>query len=226
MSAPAKLPPRGLPECLPEGEQLLWQGAPNWRAFARQALHARGIAFYFGIMLAWRVVSDWSDGAAIAQIAIAGMRFLAFAALAMGVIYLIAWLTERTTVYSLTNRRIVMRIGIALPVTFNIPFSAIEAVRMSERKDGTGDLPLALAGQQRIAYLHLVPHARPWRLSRPEPMLRAIPDVRAIGELVATAMSGATAGVSSDSEIASGARRSARVPHSLSLVPAIEENPA
>lgn len=226
MSESVKLPPRGLPEFLPEGEVLLWQGAPDWRAFARQALHTRSIAFYFAIMLAWRIVSDWSDDVPLADIAIAGMRFLAFAAAALGVIYLIAWLTERTTVYSLTNRRIVMRIGIALPVTFNIPFSAIEAVRMSERKDGSGDLPLVLTGQQRIAYLHLVPHARPWRLSRPEPMLRAIPDVRTVGTIVAGAMANAAAGMSVELHSAPGARPTARAPRSLSLGGAIEENPA
>jgi hypothetical protein len=29
---------------------------------------------------------------------------------------------------------------------------------------------------KRIAYLHLWPHARPWQLKRPQPLLRALPD--------------------------------------------------
>lgn len=226
MNDPVQVPPRGLPEFLPAGEELLWQGAPDWRVFARQALHARGIALYFAMMLAWRIVSDWSDGAAIVDIAISGTRFLAFAAVAMGVIYAIAWLTTRTTVYSLTNRRIVMRIGIALPVTFNIPFSAIETVRMSERSDGSGDLPLVLTGPQRIAYLHLVPHARPWRLSRPEPMLRAIKDVRKVGALVASAMAVMSDTKRTELQSTPDARQAARTPRRLSMSPAIEETPA
>ena len=31
----------GLPEPLPRGERLLWQGAPDWRVMAREAMHLR-----------------------------------------------------------------------------------------------------------------------------------------------------------------------------------------
>jgi hypothetical protein len=215
-----------LPEFLPAGEVLLWQGTPNWRAFARRALHARGIAVYFALMLGWRIASDWTDGAALADIVLSAARFLAFAAIAMGVVYLIAWLTERTTVYSLTNRRIVMRIGIALPVTFNIPFSAIEAVRISAGKDGCGDLPMALSGGQRIAYLHLVPHARPWRFSRPEPMLRAVPDVERVGAMIAQAMTCASLAKNADHPPAPSGRQVGKAMRPAPLGVRTEEIPA
>ena len=67
-----------------------------------------------------------------------------------------------------------MRIGIALPMTLNLPF-AHRSRRPGCRlhADGSGDIAAALAGGDRIAYLHLWPHARPWQLARPEPMLRA-----------------------------------------------------
>ena len=55
------------------------------------------------------------------------------------------------------------------------------------RKSGVGDLSLALAGKERIGWLHLWPHARPWHLADPQPTLRCIPDAAAVGERVVAA---------------------------------------
>ena len=44
---------------------------------------------------------------------------------------------------------------------------------------------MKIAGSDRIAYLHLWPHARRWRFSKPEPMLRCIPDPVHVAEGVA-----------------------------------------
>ena len=58
-------PVRGLPERLPAGETILWQGAPRWGALARRAFHVRKIALYFAILLAWLVYADIADGIAL-----------------------------------------------------------------------------------------------------------------------------------------------------------------
>ena len=58
MSAPANPyeydfePVRGLPEALPEGEEILWQGAPDWAGFAVHALHVRLVTAYFAVLAA------------------------------------------------------------------------------------------------------------------------------------------------------------------------------
>ena len=44
----------GLPEPLPPGEHILWQGAPDFRSLARNAFHVRAIGAYFGVMLGLR----------------------------------------------------------------------------------------------------------------------------------------------------------------------------
>ena len=46
-------PIRGLPDHLPKGERLLWQGAPDWRLLAIQAFHVRKVAIYFALIAAW-----------------------------------------------------------------------------------------------------------------------------------------------------------------------------
>ena len=39
----------GLPEPLPRGEHILWQGSPDWRTLAVQVMHVRTQAFYFAV---------------------------------------------------------------------------------------------------------------------------------------------------------------------------------
>ena len=40
-------PVRGLPQHLPKGERMLWQGAPRWQDLAVHAFHARKVIWYF-----------------------------------------------------------------------------------------------------------------------------------------------------------------------------------
>jgi hypothetical protein len=181
-------PQPGLPEPLPEGERLLWQGTPDWRVLARRGFHLRKFALYFGVLIAWRVLTAAVDGAgpvaAFASIA----WTVPLAALALGFIALLAWLVGRTTLYTLTDRRVVMRIGVVLTVTFNLPLARIEAARLSSHPGGAGDIALLLDAQDRIGYLHLWPHARPWHFKRTEPSLRAVPEVQAVAALLADAL--------------------------------------
>ena len=180
---------RGLPQALPAGERVLWQGAPAVRAMALHVFHLRGLALYFAALMLWRAQAAWLDGGgwagALQALLLAGL----LGGLAIGLLATIAWLVARTTVYTLTNRRVVMRVGVVLSVTFNVPLSQLDAVRQRRYRDGSGDVVLVLANDQRIAYLHLWPHARPWRFARPEPMLRALADASALAGLLAQTLS-------------------------------------
>ncbi|MEO8280722.1 MAG: photosynthetic complex putative assembly protein PuhB [Ideonella sp.] len=178
----------GLPEPLPAGEKMLWQGAPDWRLLAREALHTRWIMGYFGVLIAWRGANVLSDGGSLLDAGVAMLWPLPVAALALGLLLLIAWLMARTTVYTITDKRVVMRVGVVLSITFNLPLSQIEAAGLHTLADGSGDITLALAATDRIAYLHLWPHTRPWRLKRTEPMLRCLPQAAGVAATLAAAL--------------------------------------
>ncbi len=182
----------GLPEALPDGERMLWQGAPDARLLLRQALHLDLVAVYFGLLLLWRAGTAWADGLSLGQTlgALAGM--LPLMLLAGALLAGMAWLIARTTVYTITNRRVVMRVGIVLSITFNLPFAQLAAASWRPRGRG-GDIVLSLGGADRIAYLHLWPHARPWHLKRTQPMLRALADAPAVAALLAQALKDAEA---------------------------------
>ena len=185
-------PQRGLPEPLPADERILWQGSPDWRVLARTAFHVRKLAVYFGVILALRVAFVLADGGTLAEGAKAIALMLPLALLAIGIAAALAWLSSRTTVYTLTDKRVVMRIGIVLSLTFNLPLKRLATAGLRLHADGTGDIPLALTGTDTIAYLHLWPHARPWRVAKPEPMLRAVPAAAEVSSLLADAWAQST----------------------------------
>ncbi|GAP34381.1 photosynthetic complex putative assembly protein PuhB [Piscinibacter sakaiensis] len=177
----------GLPQALPSGERLLWQGRPDPWLLARHALHGDLVAAYFVVLIGWQVASAWADGAGPAQLAAQLATALPMAVLGLGLLGLIAWLMARTATYTLTDQRIVMSIGIVLSVAYNLPLSQIVAADLRLRRGGSGDIALTLADGQRIAWLHLWPHVRPWRVARTQPMLRGLPDAREVGAVLARA---------------------------------------
>lgn len=172
----------GLPGRLPPGERILWQGAPDWRALARTAFHTRMIASYFIGLAVIAMALGLSDGDYTGVVMTVGLG-----ATGVALLHLLAWGSARTTLYTLTNRRIVMRIGMAVPKCINLPLGMIGAVDFAGRPDGTGDLPLTLLGSPKLGYLALWPHARPLKISRPQPMLRSVPDAATVAALIARA---------------------------------------
>ncbi|SEA33909.1 photosynthetic complex putative assembly protein PuhB [Rubrimonas cliftonensis] len=180
-------PVEGLPGLLPRGEKLLWQGRPHWFTLARTAFFGDWVAIYFGALAAWRVTDGFSAGASPDRIAAETAGLAVMAVVCLGLIGLVAWATARAAVYTLTSRRLVMRVGAALPVTLNLPFRQIANVAMKSRGD-RGDIAVSPAGEVRIAYLMLMPHARPWRFMKPQPMLRAVPDAHRVARLMGEAI--------------------------------------
>lgn len=172
-------PVKGLPERLPTGEALLWQGAPRWQTLAVRVFHVRKVAIYFGLLAAWRVAEGYAGGDAPAGVALSVGLLALVAAAAGALLSLLAWLNARATVYTITDRRVVLRIGVALPMMVNLPLRLVESAAWRGHANGVGDVSLALPRGERVAYLHLWPHARPWRMARPEPTLRAVPALAA-----------------------------------------------
>ena len=183
----------GLPEPLPAGERILWQGQPAAGLVATRIFHLRALAVYFALMLAWRVAVLVHDGASLAQTWRGTLSLALLALLALGILGYLARLVARTTVYTLTDQRVVMRIGIVLTVTYNLPLRQVDGAHFVDLGQGRGELALQLRQGVRIAYLHLWPHARPWKLAAPQPMLRCLPDAREACEKLAKAWSLANA---------------------------------
>ncbi len=179
-------PVRGLPEALPAGEVILWQGAPSpWR-LAREALGLYWVAGYFALLAVWRVgVSSTTEpfGLAMAH----AIPFLVIGAVACSVLMLIALIQAKATVYTLTNKRVAMRIGAALTMTLNLPYTQIANAELDKRKSGHGTIAFELIGETRFSYILCWPHLKPWRMRKTEPALRCIPNAARVAEIFAEA---------------------------------------
>ncbi|MDX2264185.1 MAG: photosynthetic complex putative assembly protein PuhB [Hyphomicrobiales bacterium] len=199
--------PRGLPGPLPAGETLLWQGAPAWRSLARRAFLARAVAIYFALLAGLRLFGGALYGESPTEALAAAGSLAAWGAAGVGVLCLMAFAIGRTTVYTITSRRVVLRIGVALPKTVNLPFAVIAEAALKTYPDGTGDIPLTLS-EGRAPYLHLWPHAKPWRFSSPEPMLRCTPDAARVAGILSAALKAASETAGGAQTVASPAANS------------------
>ncbi|MBF9029288.1 PH domain-containing protein [Rhodobacterales bacterium HKCCE3408] len=179
-------PVRGLPEALPEGERILWQGQPAVWPLAMESLSLKWVAGWFGLIFLWRTIAAADAG--LVQAATDASFYLALGAIVCLLLLLTAWAQAKSTVYTITNRRVAMRIGAALTMTLNLPFRQIENANLALRKDGTGTIALQmLPGNMQIAYVMLWPHVRPWRMRRVEPALRCVPDAQRVARILAEA---------------------------------------
>ena len=178
-------PVRGLPEALPEGEYIVWQGEPEWAAMAQRVFHVRAVAVYFALLVAWFLWNRMSQGMAPAQAVSSSSWTLALGVSALAILWGMSWLFARSTVYTLTNRRLVLRFGVAIPMMINLPLEKIASADIASYGDSYGDICLTLAPGNRISYMALWPHARPWHYGRVKPMLRGLHNAELAAALLA-----------------------------------------
>ncbi|WP_413717483.1 photosynthetic complex putative assembly protein PuhB [Silicimonas sp. MF1-12-2] len=179
-------PVKGLPETLPPGEEILWQGRPLVLPLAREALSLNWVLAYFAILIVWRVGVS-TTMMPLGPALLTALPFLVLAALAAAIILAIAWLQARATVYTITSERVAMRIGAALTLTLNLPFPKIAAADLDLRKSGAGTIALRTMGPVKLSYMILWPHIRPWYMKQTQPALRCIPDAARVAAILAEA---------------------------------------
>lgn len=179
-------PIRGLPERPPEGEEILWQGRPDAWRLAVESLNLYWVALYFVLFFGWRALVAGAEVPFWEAVRI-GSPFLVMGVVACGLLWLIALIQARSTVYTVTNRRVAMRIGAALTVTLNLPYRWIGAANLDLRQGGTGTIALNLLGETRLSYLNTWPHVRPWYMKETQPALRCIPDAQRVSRILAEA---------------------------------------
>lgn len=174
----------GLPERPPQGEEILWQGRPDTVALARSAFKVTWIAGYFVALAVWRV---WVVADSAASVVAVSLPYLAIGLVVCGILFGMAAVQARSTVYTITTARVAMRIGAALTVTLNLPYRQIGNATLALKSNGTGTIALETLGESRISYLVCWPHVRPWELARTQPALRCIPDAARIAKVLAEA---------------------------------------
>ncbi|WP_294533332.1 photosynthetic complex putative assembly protein PuhB [uncultured Rhodoblastus sp.] len=179
-----------LPTDIPPGERVLWFGRPDPTSLWRKAYRADWVMIWFAALTAWSFLSALADEGA-ASAALAALRSLAFGGTSLALLGFLAWLGARNSLYVVTERRLVIKSGVALPIFINLPFQHIVAADVRLNADGTGDVSARLAKDQHVPYIALWPSARPFRFADPEPTLRCVPQAKAVAETLGRALSAA-----------------------------------
>ena len=177
-------PVKGLPEALPQDERILWQGRPSARRLAIEAFRVRWVMGYFLLLAAWRTIVSTTE-VTLGVALIHGSPFVLLGLLVCAILCGIAVVQSRATVYTLTNKRVGMRIGAALTMTLNLPYVEIESADLETRKGGTGTLAFTLPQDVRLSWLMTWPHLRPGHVAKPQPALRCIPDAARVAGMFA-----------------------------------------
>ena len=173
-----------LSENLPNGEQLIWQGHPERRALATRAMYLKYIAFYLVVLIAARTgylimddepVATWS-GMLVWQVLASAFVMLLIVGLAT--VY------SRTTRYSLTNERLIIKTGAAITIHINLPLQQITAADLREYSDGTGDITLQVSRAEKLYWLLLWPNVRSWWIRPLRPVLRGLRDAQTVAHLL------------------------------------------
>lgn len=175
----------GLPEVPPAGEEILWQGRPQVWALLKSALAFWWVMAYFAGLALWRfavVVDVMPFGQAVAV----SIPFLVLGGIVAVLLWLTALVQARATIYTVTNRRVAMRVGAALTVTINVPYTQIESADLDLRNNGTGTIVFTTLGDTKFSYLVLWPHVRPWHFDT-KPALRCIKEADKIAALIGEA---------------------------------------
>lgn len=186
----------GVPGVLPAGERLLWQGAPEWLSFFQRALPLRAVLGYFGLLAGWRFVSGWSETGSLQFAAVSAFWIVPLCLTVVAIMAAFSYAVARTTIYTITDKRVIFRFGLAVPVAINVPFAKIATAELNTFADGTGHIPLKIFGVDRFSFFLLWPHARGWQITHPQPMLKSVPDCAKVADILGAALAASQTGSS------------------------------
>ncbi len=178
---------RGVPHALPDGEHLLWEGAPSAPLVAKHVFHRAWVIAYFAVMTGWWVVSTMGTVTTNEFLVQLGVR-VGLALIVLGVVEFMARAVARTTVYAITSKRVVLKIGVVLPMTINLPLRLLQDAGIARFRDGSGQIALTLLPGDRLAYIALWPHCKVFKLNQPSPVLRGLPNPDEVGALLRDAI--------------------------------------
>jgi hypothetical protein len=153
---------------------------------ARTVFHLRSVCIYFAILIAVHVSVQIARGSSLSEVLLGSTWMLGLGLTAIAILAVLAWSYARTTIYTLTNKRLVLRFGVAMPMMVNIPLSILGAADMRQHKDGSGDIILTLNQKKRLSYFMLWPNVRPMKFSPIQPAMRSLGDVGAAASALAS----------------------------------------
>ena len=182
--------PKNILDAIPDGESILWKGKPSLWGFSWNLFGLKWITFYLSILsvvsIARFFASDFHTAFYI--------DFLPFFLSGIfGSIILIglAAIQAYSTVYIITENRVIIKTGAALSFLISMPFKKIKEVNLQKRGASIGTISFELFSKKRVPYISCWPSVRPWKFKKTQPAFSCVGSVDEVATILRkTAMTG------------------------------------
>jgi len=172
----------GIAEPLPDGEQILWSAKPEAWQFTRRLMRLEWVVAWFVGLAGLRAYNAWSAGADAMGLIVAASAELPLALFGLGLLTALGVAMARSTTYVVSAQRLVLQVGVALPITFNVPLRFIDDASVRVRPGAGGDVILTLRQGAKVKAIALWPHSQGWNGDAVKPLMRDLSEI-ALNEL-------------------------------------------
>ena len=182
--------PKNILDAIPNGESILWKGRPSLWGFSWNLFGLKWITLYLGILSIVSVARFFASDFYTAFF----FDFLPFFLSGIFVSIILIGLAATqpySTVYIITENRVIIKTGAALSFLISMPFKKIKEVNLQKRGASIGTISFELLSEKRVPYISCWPSVRPWKFKRTQPAFSCIGSVDEVATILRkTAMTG------------------------------------
>ena len=182
--------PNNILDAIPNGESILWKGRPSLWGFSWNLFGLKWITLYLS-MLSIVSVARFFASDFYTAFYVDFLPFFLSGIFASIILIGLAATQTYSTVYIITENRVIIKTGAALSFLISMPFKKIKEVNLQKRGASIGTISFELLSEKRVPYISCWPSVRPWKFKRTQPAFSCIGSVDEVATILRkTAMTG------------------------------------
>ena len=182
--------PKNILDAIPNGESILWKGRPSLWGFSYNLFGLKWITLYLSILSIVSVARFFASDFYTAFY-VDFLPFFLSGIFASIILIGLAATQTYSTVYIITENRVIIKTGAALSFLISMPFKKIKEVNLQKRGASIGTISFELLSEKRVPYISCWPSVRPWKFKRTQPAFSCIGSVDEVATILRkTAMTG------------------------------------
>ena len=182
--------PKNILDAIPNGESILWKGRPSLWGFSWNLFGLKWITLYLSILSIVSVARFFASDFYTAFY-VDFLPFFLSGIFASIILIGLAATQTYSTVYIITENRVIIKTGAALSFLISMPFKKIKEVNLQKRGASIGTISFELLSEKRVPYISCWPSVRPWKFKRTQPAFSCIGSVDEVATILRkTAMTG------------------------------------
>ena len=182
--------PKNILDAIPNGESILWKGRPSLWGFSWNLFGLKWITLYLS-MLSIVSVARFFASDFYTAFYVDFLPFFLSGIFASIILIGLSATQTYSTVYIITENRVIIKTGAALSFLISMPFKKIKEVNLQKRGASIGTISFELLSEKRVPYISCWPSVRPWKFKRTQPAFSCIGSVDEVATILRkTAMTG------------------------------------